>query len=75
KSGRCYYGHCSDLQERLHEHNTGQSPYTKGKGPWRMVGYIESKSRAEAVRYELKLKNMKSPSRAVNWLSNRGVVR
>jgi len=27
-----YYGHCEDLEERLHKYNTDQSPYTKGKG-------------------------------------------
>ena len=70
-----YYGHTQDLEERMHEHNSGQSPYTKGKGPWRLVGYKAFQSKSEASGCELKLKRMKNPSRACSWLKRNGVVR
>jgi predicted GIY-YIG superfamily endonuclease len=45
-----YYGHTRDLEEWLHEHNSGQSPFTKGKGPWDLIGYKTFSSKAEASR-------------------------
>jgi putative endonuclease len=73
-TARHYYGHTRELEERLHEHNSDQSPYTKGKGPWELVGYKPFSSKAEASRCELRLKRMKNPSRAYYWLTRNGVV-
>jgi len=75
KTFRHYYGHCEDLEERLHEHNTDQSPYTKGKGPWNLQGYFQGESRSEVMAIELKLKKMKNPKRAFRWLERYGTVR
>lgn len=74
KTCRHYYGHCEDLQERLNEHNTNQSPYTKGKGPWILPGYFQGKSRSEVMAVELKLKKIKNPKRAIRWLEINGSV-
>ena len=74
-TGRHYYGHTNDLKYRLNEHSTGQSPHTKGKGPWKLIGYLKCNSRSEAMKIENKLKKMKNPSRAKNWLLKNGVVR
>ena len=40
-TGRHYYGQTNNLDYRLNEHNAGQSPHTKGKGPWNLIGYVE----------------------------------
>ena len=72
-TGRHYYGHNNNLKYRLNEHNTGLSPHTRGKGPWNLIGYMEFESRSGAMKIENKLKKMKNPSRAKNWLSKNGV--
>ncbi|NBB75967.1 MAG: GIY-YIG nuclease family protein, partial [Bacteroidetes bacterium] len=74
-SGRHYYGHTSDLKDRIKSHNSSQNRFTRGKGPWILIGFIECHSKSEAVKIEQKLKKMKNPSRAIHWLRNRGTVR
>jgi len=73
-TNRHYYGHTSDLSERIKSHNSAQNRFTRSKGPWELVGFVECKSKSEAVRIELKLKKMKNPVRALNWLKVHGVV-
>lgn len=74
-TNRHYYGHSSDLDERLKSHNSTQNKYTRGKGPWILKGFVKCDSKSEAAQVELKLKRMKNPSRALNWLRNHGSVR
>ena len=54
-----YIGQTSDLNERLTRHNTGNSRFTKGKGPWKMIFSIKLESRSEAILLEQKLKGFK----------------
>ena len=70
-----YYGHTSDLEERIKSHNSTQNKYTRGKGPWVLKGFVKCRSKSEAIRVEQKLKGMKNPSRAFNWLRKNGSVR
>jgi putative endonuclease len=74
-ANRHYYGHTSDLKQRIESHNSSQNRYTRGKGPWTLVGYITCDSKNEAIKIEQKLKDMKNPSRAYNWLEKNGAVR
>ena len=74
-TGRHYYGHTSNLEQRLKSHQSTQNKYTRGKGPWILVGYINCDTKEEAIRLELKLKKMKNSSRAKAWLKNNGNVR
>ncbi len=74
-SGRHYYGYTSDLKQRVHSHQSTQNKYTRGKGPWVLLGYARYDTKAEALRIERKLKAMKNPQKALNWLSKHGVVR
>ncbi len=74
-TGRYYYGHTSNLNERLESHNSTQNKYTRGKGPWKLAGYVEAESKGEAMKLENKLKRMKNPKRALNWLRRNGSVR
>lgn len=74
-SDRHYYGHTTDLQQRIKSHNSSQNKYTRGKGPWELVGYQECETKREAIKVEQKLKKMKTPSRAIGWLKKHGADR
>ncbi|MGB9824259.1 MAG: GIY-YIG nuclease family protein [Candidatus Hydrothermia bacterium] len=58
-TGRYYIGHTQNLEERLNRHNQGRSVYTRGKGPWVILGYKVFETRSEAFGYERKLKRMR----------------
>ncbi len=59
-SGRWYYGHSSDIERRVREHNLGQNKSTRGKGPWMLIFLREFDSKIEANRFELELKRLKN---------------
>ena len=52
-----YVGVTSDLRQRLRDHNTGQSTYTKRYLPWRIVTYLAFSDRAKAEDFERYLKS------------------
>ena len=57
---RYYIGQTKDLSRRLYEHNSGQSKSTKYGIPWELIYKKQFSTRSQAVKYEKKLKNMKS---------------
>ena len=59
-SGKYYIGQTQNIEQRLIRHNSGQSRYTKGKGPWLLVYKMECMSRIEALAIEKKFKSHKS---------------
>ena len=59
-SGEYYIGQTQNLEKRIIRHNSGQSRYTKGRGPWQIVYKVEFISRSEAISLEKKLKSQKS---------------
>ena len=60
KSLLWYYGHCSDLIQRVKDHNMGQTSSTRNRGPWKLIFVREFDSKLEANRFELKLKKLKN---------------
>jgi predicted GIY-YIG superfamily endonuclease len=60
KSGQYYVGHSEDLEQRLREHNTGLSRYTRSHRPWTLVFRREFETRSEAAQWELAVKKRKS---------------
>ncbi len=46
-SGRHYYGYTSDLKQRVQSHQSTQNKYTRGKGPWVLLGYARYDTKAE----------------------------
>jgi putative endonuclease len=53
-----YYGHTSDINKRLAEHNKGNVRYTKGRMPW-IIHYIEEyNTRSEAAKREYFFKSI-----------------
>ena len=60
KYDRYYLGQTSDLDDRFQRHNENRCQYTKGKGPWNLVGYKVFENRSEAVKEEKRLKKAKN---------------
>jgi putative endonuclease len=69
-SGRLYIGQTNNIEDRLHRHNSGQSPATKGKGPWDLLFSKSFATRVEAVQLELKLKSFKNHQYIISWIEN-----
>ena len=53
-----YKGQCNDLILRIERHNNGYEKYTSKGKPWKLVWSIQVDSRSEAVKLEMKLKNL-----------------
>ena len=53
-----YKGSTSNVFERIKRHNAGRENYTKKGIPWILLWFADKPSRAEAYRFELKLKNL-----------------
>jgi putative endonuclease len=51
-SGLRYVGQTSDLEKRLNDHNSGESRYTKNRGPWNLAHKESYQTRSEAMRRE-----------------------
>ncbi len=49
---RFYKGHCENLEERINQHNHGQTKSTKPFIPWEVVYYEEFEHREEAIKRE-----------------------
>ena len=60
KYDRYYIGQTNDLKDRVQRHNENRCKYTKGKGPWELIGYKKFISRSEAVKEERRLKKAKN---------------
>src|SRR5687767_6539774 len=57
-AGRLYTGASTDLRRRLCDHTCGNTPTTRGKGPWDLV-YVEAwPDRRAALRRERHLKSL-----------------
>jgi len=63
-----YIGHSSDLVDRIIRHNSNRSKFTKSKGPWKLVISYKCVSKPQDYQLELKLKAMKNPLKAIEYL-------
>jgi len=59
EEGRLYIGISENVELRLIQHNCGQSKWTKGKGPWKIVWTSEAMPLGEARKLENRLKKQK----------------
>ena len=57
KDERLYKGMTKNLQERIRQHNRGNTKSTRAYRPWTLVHKEEYPSRAEARKRELYLKS------------------
>ncbi len=65
-----YIGQTQDIEKRLFRHNAGSVPSTKRYRPWKLVYYKEFNSRTDAIKFENKLKNLKSHKYIEEYLLN-----
>jgi|AACY02.16.fsa_nt_gi Predicted endonuclease containing a URI domain len=56
KNGRMYTGYTSDLKQRMTDHNSGKSSYTRSNRPYRLVYYEAFASKSDAQKRERNLK-------------------
>lgn len=63
-----YIGITTCLEQRIHYHNNGRSPYTRGKGPWHLVFSEKYESRGQALRREREIKDWRSSKRIIKEL-------
>ena len=56
REGRFYIGVAEDVALRLQQHNRGDSRWTKGRGPWRVVWQSDRMNLSEARKLENRLK-------------------
>jgi putative endonuclease len=57
KLNKRYIGSTRDLNNRLKEHNTGKSKFTKAGNPWKLIYQEYCQSNQDARRRELILKS------------------
>jgi putative endonuclease len=56
KFNRFYKGHCQDLNDRLKQHNQGQTRSTRPFIPWELIWHETFNTRKEAIKREKYLK-------------------
>lgn len=54
---RIYIGFTENLSQRVNEHNTGKSVYTKKYGPWDLATYVTFSQKKKAAEFEKYLKS------------------
>ncbi|MDI9557380.1 MAG: GIY-YIG nuclease family protein [Pseudomonadota bacterium] len=64
-----YTGITSNIEKRIHYHNSGRSLYTRSKGPWYLVYSEEFQTRQQAIAREKEIKAWKSSKRIIDELS------
>ena len=62
KTKRFYIGYTSDLEKRLHYHNSAKNKSTKGGIPWHVVRIENFSSKNEAWLREQEIKSYKGGS-------------
>jgi len=67
KNNKIYIGYTKNLRQRLKEHNSGGSKWTKNQ-MWELIYYEAYKCREDARRRE---KSLKKSGQAIGWLKER----
>ncbi len=63
KTSKLYKGFTANLKRRFKEHNSGNSKYTKDKGPWKLIYYEAFLNEKDARQEETFLKTGKGRER------------
>jgi len=66
--GSFYIGYTANLTNRLHEHNSGKSYYTRRKMPWQIIYTETYASKSEAIRREKQLKALRNSAYLQNLI-------
>ncbi len=59
REGKFYIGLSDNVGRRINQHNTGDSRWTRGKGPWTLIWQSEEMNLSDARKLELLLKRQK----------------
>ncbi|MEK6780108.1 MAG: GIY-YIG nuclease family protein [Bacteroidota bacterium] len=70
KTKTFYFGHSSDIKNRLNKHNLGKVRYTKSKRPWKLIYSQQFETKSEAYRRELFFKSIEG----YKYLKDRGIT-
>ena len=54
---KTYIGFTHNLKQRLLDHNSGKSVYTKDFKPWKLIGFLGFDQEIKAIRFEKYLKS------------------
>ncbi|QQS37621.1 MAG: GIY-YIG nuclease family protein [Ignavibacteriales bacterium] len=65
-----YFGHTSNLEKRLSDHNSGLSTYTKKFKPWELIYFEEFSTRSEAMKREKFFKSISG----YHWLKENNSI-
>ena len=65
-----YYGHTSNLDKRLNDHNSGLSTFTKKYLPWALIYSEVFNTRAEAMNREKYFMSIAG----YHWLKERNII-
>jgi putative endonuclease len=57
--GKFYIGLSDDIRRRIHQHNAGNSKWTRGKGPWTLMWQSKEMKLSDARKLEPLLKRQK----------------
>ncbi len=57
KDSTKYIGVTTDLKDRIREHNSGESKYSKSKAPYKLIWYCAFLDKKLAYQFELYLKS------------------
>ena len=71
KINKYYTGLTQDLDQRLKEHNSGKSKFTKSYKPWELVFTEECKTRLEARQREKYYKSGVGREKLKNFLKTK----
>lgn len=55
-----YVGYTENLEQRLKQHNSGESKYTSRKVPWKLVYFENFETKSEALKRECFLKKQRN---------------
>ncbi len=65
-----YIGFTTNIEDRLNEHNFGNTGYSKRKRPWNLVYFESYNTKEEAIKREKSLKRMKSKKYILELINN-----
>ena len=71
KTNRLYFGQTANVLFRLTVHNSAQNKSTKYRIPWILLFTHAFDSRAQAMAFEKKLKNLKSHRKVLELISSK----
>ncbi|MBU2446569.1 MAG: GIY-YIG nuclease family protein [Bacteroidetes bacterium] len=70
KNSTYYYGHTSNLEARVKQHNLGKTPYTKNLRPWALHYFESFATKSGAITREKFFKSIDG----YNWLKSNNII-